>query len=104
MVTEYRLLNNTSDRTGEIVLRGSPEKLVERLVNDGGEISSIIDPTYIQDFLLTYRVFIDSPTFISNKLYEWFQQQQTSVTNSPSNSNQLKKSLPNCSRMDNESF
>ena len=70
MVTEYRLLNSTSDRTGEIVLRANASKLVERLVYE--DANSIVDPTYIQDFLLTYRVFIDNPTFISNKLYDWF--------------------------------
>jgi hypothetical protein len=70
MVTEYRLLNSTSDRTGEIVLRANANKLVERLVYE--DSNTIVDPTYIQDFLLTYRVFIDNPTFISNKLYDWF--------------------------------
>jgi len=32
-----------------------------------------VDPTYIQDFLLTYRVFIENPVHVSNKLNEWFQ-------------------------------
>ena len=71
MVTEFRLLNSTSDRTGEIVLRANANKLVERLVYD--DLNTLVDPTYIQDFLLTYRVFIDNPTFVSNKLIEWFE-------------------------------
>jgi len=82
MVTEYRLLNSTSDRTGEIVLRANASKLVERLVYD--EANSLVDPTYIQDFLLTYRVFIDNPTFISNKLYDWFIENNNTPTSSSS--------------------
>jgi hypothetical protein len=72
MVTEHRLLNSTSERTGEIILKASVDKLIERLLHD--DAYSIIDPTYIQDFLLTYRVFIDNPTYISSKLFEWFKQ------------------------------
>ena len=71
LITEQRVLNNTTDKTGEIVLKGSLEKLVERLICE--DSYSIVDPTYIQDFLLTYRVFIDDPIYISNKLFEWFQ-------------------------------
>jgi Rap guanine nucleotide exchange factor 2 len=70
MVTEYRLLNNTSDRQGEILLRATPDKLIERLVTD--DSNSILDPTFIQDFLLTYRVFIETPTYISNRLSDFF--------------------------------
>ena len=80
MVTEYRLLNATTERTGEIVLRGNPTKLVERLVYD--DLNSIVDPTYIQDFLLTYRVFIEAPTFISDKLYEWFENATSALSSS----------------------
>lgn len=72
LVTEQRLVNDSTDKTGEIVLKGSVEKLVERLVYD--DSYSIIDPTYIQDFLLTYRVFCENPVRISSKLLEWFQQ------------------------------
>lgn len=57
---------------GEIVLRATPDKLVERLIWDDSSAGSILDPTYIQDFLLTYRVFIDSPVYVSNRLYDWF--------------------------------
>lgn len=71
LITEQRPLNNSTEKNGEIVLKGSLEKLVERLVCD--DSYSIVDPTYIQDFLLTYRVFIENPTYISNKLIEWFQ-------------------------------
>lgn len=71
LITEQRVLNNTTDKMGEIVLKGSLEKLVERLICE--DSYSIVDPTYIQDFLLTYRVFIEDPIYISNKLFEWFQ-------------------------------
>jgi hypothetical protein len=72
MVTELRQLNSASDKTGEIVLRGTPEKLIERLVHDDQRFT-ILDPTYIQDFLLTYRVFIENPKYITSKLQEWFE-------------------------------
>ena len=34
--------------------------------------NALIDPTYIDDFLLTYRTFIESPVIISDKLLAWF--------------------------------
>ncbi len=71
LITEQRVLSNSVDRSGEIVLKGTVEKLVERLICD--DHYSIVDPTYIQDFLLTYRVFIENPASISSKLFEWFQ-------------------------------
>ncbi|CAB1337389.1 unnamed protein product [Coregonus sp. 'balchen'] len=33
---------------------------------------SVVDPTYIEDFLLTYRTFLSSPMVVGNKLLEWF--------------------------------
>lgn len=92
MVTEYRLLNNTSDRQGEILLRATPDKLIERLVTD--DSNSILDPTFIQDFLLTYRVFIESPIYISNKLCDFFENSSKSsslAVSNTSNSNIKKK-------------
>ena len=70
MITEPRPINAATERTGEIILKASADKLLEHLVCD--DANSIVDPTYIQDFLLTYRVFIDTPTKISNKLMIWF--------------------------------
>lgn len=92
LLTEQRILNNSEDKTGEIVLKGTLEKLVERLVCD--DYYSIVDPTYIQDFLLTYRVFIENPVYISNKLFEWFQ-----LTKVPS---YLTHYSPNLSHRDNQ--
>jgi hypothetical protein len=36
------------------------------------EEHSIVDPTYIEDFLLTYRTFLESPLDVGIKLLEWF--------------------------------
>ena len=30
------------------------------------------DPTYVEDFLLTHRIFIDTPLIVCSKLLEWF--------------------------------
>jgi hypothetical protein len=85
MVTELRPLNASTEKTGEIVMRGTPDKLIERLVYDDN--SNILDPTYIQDFLLTYRVFIEKPQYITAKLHEWFEKippaTATGVNSSP---------------------
>lgn len=36
------------------------------------EEHSVVDPTYIEDFLLTYRTFLSSPMEVGKKLLEWF--------------------------------
>ena len=75
MLCELRPLSAPGEQQpilGEIVLRATPEKLVERLIWDDSSAGAILDPTYIQDFLLTYRVFIDSPVYISTRLFDWF--------------------------------
>lgn len=36
------------------------------------EEPSVVDPTYIEDFLLTYRTFLSSPMEVGKKLLEWF--------------------------------
>jgi len=38
------------------------------------EENSITDPTYVEDFLLTHRTFIDSPLLVAGQLLEWFEQ------------------------------
>jgi hypothetical protein len=30
------------------------------------------DPTYVEDFLLTHRIFIDTPLIVCSKLLEWY--------------------------------
>lgn len=37
------------------------------------EEPSVVDPTYIEDFLLTYRTFLSNPMEVGKKLFEWFQ-------------------------------
>ncbi len=48
--------------------QGTPERLIMHLVEE----PSVVDPTYIEDFLLTYRTFLSSPMVVGKKLLEWF--------------------------------
>lgn len=48
--------------------QGTPERLTMHLVEE----HSVVDPTYIEDFLLTYRTFLSSPMVVGKKLLEWF--------------------------------
>ncbi|XP_064594655.1 rap guanine nucleotide exchange factor 6-like isoform X3 [Liolophura sinensis] len=68
MVTEHRVLDG-GNRRGHIVIRGTPERLMQHLVED----HSVIDPTYVEDFLLSYRTFLASPQELASKLLLWFQ-------------------------------
>lgn len=47
--------------------QGTPEKLMQQLIEE----NSIIDPTYVDDFLLTHRTFIDSSVEVANQLLNW---------------------------------
>ncbi|XP_013399838.1 rap guanine nucleotide exchange factor 6 isoform X2 [Lingula anatina] len=67
MVTEDRVLD-AGNRKGSIVIRGTPERLMTHLVEE----HSVVDPTYVEDFLLTYRTFIESPLEVANRLLMWF--------------------------------
>lgn len=68
MVKEHRELDRSGTRKGHIVIKGTPERLVMHLVEE----PSVVDPTYIEDFLLTYRTFLSSPMDVGGKLLEWF--------------------------------
>uniref|UniRef100_A0A4W5L1V5 Rap guanine nucleotide exchange factor 2 n=1 Tax=Hucho hucho TaxID=62062 RepID=A0A4W5L1V5_9TELE len=68
MVKEHRELDRTGTRKGHIVIKGTKERLTMHLVEE----HSVVDPTYIEDFLLTYRTFLSSPMVVGNKLLEWF--------------------------------
>lgn len=48
--------------------QGTAERLTLHLVEE----HSVVDPTYIEDFLLTYRTFLSSPMVVGKKLLEWF--------------------------------
>ena len=68
LVTEHRTADN-GVRSGHIVIRGLPDRLMAQLLED----NSSIDPTYIEDFLLTHRTFVDQSVVVANQLLEWFQ-------------------------------
>ncbi|XP_063751003.1 rap guanine nucleotide exchange factor 6 isoform X3 [Eleginops maclovinus] len=68
MVKEHRELDRSGTRKGHIVIKGTPERLIMHLVEE----PSVVDPTYIEDFLLTYRTFISNPMEVGRKLLEWF--------------------------------
>ncbi|XP_043996313.1 rap guanine nucleotide exchange factor 6-like isoform X7 [Gambusia affinis] len=69
MVKEHRELDRSGTRKGHIVIKGTPERLIMHLVEE----PSVVDPTYIEDFLLTYRTFLSSPMDVGRKLLDWFQ-------------------------------
>nr|XP_056710252.1 rap guanine nucleotide exchange factor 6 isoform X3 [Euleptes europaea] len=69
MVKEHRELDRSGTRKGHIVIKATPERLIMHLIEE----HSIVDPTYIEDFLLTYRTFLSSPLEVGDKLLEWFQ-------------------------------
>ncbi|XP_067279208.1 rap guanine nucleotide exchange factor 6 [Pseudorasbora parva] len=68
MVKEHRELDRSGTRKGHIVIKGTPERLIMHLVEE----PSVVDPTYIEDFLLTHRTFLSSPMEVGKKLLEWF--------------------------------
>ncbi|XP_066508118.1 rap guanine nucleotide exchange factor 2 isoform X2 [Hoplias malabaricus] len=68
MVKEHRELDRTGTRKGHIVVKGTTERLIQHLVED----HSVVDPTYIEDFLLTYRTFLSSPLIVGQRLLDWF--------------------------------
>ncbi|XP_068134216.1 rap guanine nucleotide exchange factor 6-like isoform X2 [Hyperolius riggenbachi] len=69
MVNEHRELDRTGTRKGHVVIQGTPERLTMHLIEE----HSVVDPTYIEDFLLTFRTFLSSPVEVGNQLLEWFQ-------------------------------
>ncbi|XP_074865415.1 rap guanine nucleotide exchange factor 6 isoform X2 [Carettochelys insculpta] len=68
MVKEHRELDRSGTRKGHIVIKATPDRLIMHLIEE----HSIVDPTYIEDFLLTYRTFLSSPLEVGDKLLEWF--------------------------------
>ncbi|KAF4089963.1 hypothetical protein AMELA_G00044260 [Ameiurus melas] len=67
-IEEHRELDQTGTRKGDVVVKGTTERLTMHLVEE----HSGVDPTYIEDFLLTYRTFLSSPMVVGRKLLEWF--------------------------------
>ncbi|XP_076368750.1 rap guanine nucleotide exchange factor 2-like isoform X3 [Tachypleus tridentatus] len=70
LVTERRVLDSGS-RQGHVVIRGTPERLMAQLVEENS-----LDPSYVEDFLLTQRTFISSPLTVGNNLLKWFKNHQ----------------------------
>ncbi|KAL3876620.1 hypothetical protein ACJMK2_034439 [Sinanodonta woodiana] len=68
MVTERREFDG-GNRKGHIVIRGTPERLMQQLVED----HSVVDPTFVEDFLLTYRTFLPNAIELCTKLLQWFE-------------------------------
>ncbi|XP_062520302.1 rap guanine nucleotide exchange factor 6-like isoform X2 [Corticium candelabrum] len=72
VVTEgdQRVLVSEKRKVGEIdgfaVIQGTADKLLQQLL----EFNSV-DPTYVEDFLLTYRTFISDPKKITEQLLKW---------------------------------
>ncbi|XP_030835372.1 rap guanine nucleotide exchange factor 2 isoform X4 [Strongylocentrotus purpuratus] len=66
MVTEHRVLDER--RFGHVVIKATPDRLVSHLIAN----HSPIDPTYVEDFLMTYRTYMDSPHQICSCLLHWF--------------------------------
>ncbi|XP_026823676.1 rap guanine nucleotide exchange factor 2 isoform X6 [Ooceraea biroi] len=72
LVTELRGALDGAARRGHVVIRGTPDRLMLQLIEE----NSITDPTYVEDFLLTHRTFIESPLLVAGQLLEWFDQAQ----------------------------
>ncbi|XP_045408575.1 rap guanine nucleotide exchange factor 2-like [Lemur catta] len=68
MVKEHPELDQTGTRKGHIVIKDTSERLMMRLVEE----PSVVDPTFIEDFLLTYRTFLCTPWRVCRRLLEWF--------------------------------
>jgi len=49
------------------VVQGTAEKLIQHLVLH----SPAADPTYVDDFLLTYRTFLKAATDVTSQLMAW---------------------------------
>ncbi|XP_022246938.1 rap guanine nucleotide exchange factor 6-like isoform X4 [Limulus polyphemus] len=70
LVTERRILDGGS-RQGHVVIRGTSDSLMAQLVEE-----NTLDPSYVEDFLLTHRTFISSPLVVANNLLTWFKDHQ----------------------------
>uniref|UniRef100_A0A0P6DK24 Rap guanine nucleotide exchange factor n=1 Tax=Daphnia magna TaxID=35525 RepID=A0A0P6DK24_9CRUS len=69
LVTEQRAQIGaaSSSQRSHIVIKGTVERLMSHLLEDSSG-----DPSYVEDFLLTHRIFIDSPLIVCSQLLECF--------------------------------
>ncbi|XP_042895970.1 rap guanine nucleotide exchange factor 2 [Parasteatoda tepidariorum] len=65
-ITELRTVDATRNKA-HVIIRGTPERLLSQLVEDNS-----MDVTYVEDFLLTYRTFIDDCKTVADNLLIWF--------------------------------
>ncbi|CAF0905048.1 unnamed protein product [Adineta ricciae] len=70
MMKEKRIDDDEHRMPREIVIKATVEKLLDLLAD---ERQLLDDPTFVEDFLLTYRTFLHDPTIVLNKLLECFQ-------------------------------
>lgn len=68
LVYEERQLTSDSSKTGKIVVKGTAEKLINTLMTNQHKN----DPMYIENFLLTYRVFIKSPKILAERFCQYY--------------------------------
>ena len=56
----------------ELCEQGMPDRLLDHLMED----HSTIDPTYVEDYLLTYVIFKNKAHELVGKLLKWFDRGQ----------------------------
>ncbi|XP_073823348.1 PDZ domain-containing guanine nucleotide exchange factor isoform X2 [Musca autumnalis] len=66
-------------KRGHVVIRGTPERLLQQLVEE----NSMTDPFYVEDFLLTHRIFIKNSQEVTQKLLNWFEADVNGVESAP---------------------
>ncbi|KAG8184598.1 hypothetical protein JTE90_005212 [Oedothorax gibbosus] len=66
-VTELRAVDATRTAKANVIIRGTPERLLQQLVEDNS-----MDVTYVEDFLLAFRTFIPDSKIIADRLLTWF--------------------------------
>ncbi|XP_058982066.1 rap guanine nucleotide exchange factor 2 isoform X2 [Musca domestica] len=66
-------------KRGHVVIRGTPERLLQQLVEE----NSMTDPFYVEDFLLTHRIFIKNSQEVTQKLLNWFEADVNGMESAP---------------------
>ncbi|XP_048876021.1 rap guanine nucleotide exchange factor 2-like [Brienomyrus brachyistius] len=61
-------LDPAGTRKDTMVTKATIECLTMHLMEE----HSVVDPTFVEDFLLTYRTFLSSPMILVEKLLDWF--------------------------------
>uniref|UniRef100_A0A1I8FTV7 Rap guanine nucleotide exchange factor 2 n=1 Tax=Macrostomum lignano TaxID=282301 RepID=A0A1I8FTV7_9PLAT len=68
LVKEIRTLESGTLKKQQTIIRGTPQALIDQLLECRGGSSA--DPNYADDFLLTYRTFLDSGLPVAQRLLE----------------------------------